>query len=237
MGLATLRGGGSRCQREALSCVLGSVERTDSSIPAEETAHKKSIPAMLFFFAQKQFQTQLQTLKEEREKLLGLKVSAEGRSREYLEKTDAQRQKIVSEFEQLRQFLEEQERLLLARLAELEKGMTKMRDENVTKLCEEISRLSELIHEMEGKCRQPASEFLQDFRNTLSRCEKGQFQQPVEISPELEKRLSDFCPKIFVLKETLKKLKDTLPSKLEREWGESLGKEGPGKKAANGRRS
>ncbi|TFJ97024.1 corticosteroid 11-beta-dehydrogenase isozyme 1-like [Platysternon megacephalum] len=32
----------------------------------------------------KQIQTRLQTLKEEREKLLGLKVSAEGKSREYL---------------------------------------------------------------------------------------------------------------------------------------------------------
>ncbi|XP_026502387.1 tripartite motif-containing protein 15-like [Terrapene carolina triunguis] len=56
-------------------------------------------------------------------------------------------------------------------------------------------------------------------QNSLSpRCKKGQFQRPVEISPELEKRLSDFSPKIFVLKETLKKLKDTLPSELEREW-------------------
>ncbi|EMP25889.1 Zinc finger protein RFP [Chelonia mydas] len=139
-------------------------------------------------------------------------------AQEYKEETDAQRQKIMSEFERLRQFLEEQERLLLARLTELEKGMTKMRDENVTKLCEEISHLNELIREMEGKCRQPASEFLQDVRSTLSRCEKGQFQQPVEISPELEKRLSDFSPKILVLKETLKKLKDTLPSELERKW-------------------
>ncbi|XP_065421176.1 zinc finger protein RFP-like isoform X1 [Chrysemys picta bellii] len=198
-----------------LICVIcreSQVHRAHTVFPVEEAAQQYK----------KQIQTRLQTLKEEREKLLGLKVSTEGRSREYLEKTDAQRQKIVSEFERLRQFLEEQERLLLARLAELEKGMTKMRDENVTKLCEEISRLSELIREMEGKCRQPASEFLQDVRSTLSslspRCKKGQFQQPVEISPELEKRLSDFSLKIRVLKETLKKLKDTLPSKLEREW-------------------
>ncbi|KAH1182682.1 hypothetical protein KIL84_004174 [Mauremys mutica] len=133
--------------------------RAHSVFPVEEAAQQYK----------KQFQTRLQTLKEEREKLLGLKVSAEGRSREYLEKTDAQRQKIVSEFEQLRQFLEEQERLLLGQLAELEKGMTRMQEENFTKLCEEISRLSELIREMEGKCRQPVSEFLQDVRNTLTR--------------------------------------------------------------------
>ncbi|XP_044838094.1 zinc finger protein RFP-like isoform X1 [Mauremys mutica] len=200
---------------QQLICVIcreSQAHRAHSVFPVEEAAQQYK----------KQFQTRLQTLKEEREKLLGLKVSAEGRSREYLEKTDAQRQKIVSEFEQLRQFLEEQERLLLGQLAELEKGMTRMQEENFTKLCEEISRLSELIREMEGKCRQPVSEFLQDVRNTLTslspRCEKGQFQQPLEISPELEKRLCDFCPKIFVLKETLKKLKDTLPSELEREW-------------------
>ncbi|CAM4558718.1 E3 ubiquitin-protein ligase TRIM39-like isoform X2 [Lepidochelys kempii] len=219
----TAPGGEQGCEthREALKlfcdtdhqliCVIcreSQVHRAHTVFPVEEAAQEYK----------KQIQTRLQTLKEEREKLLGLKVSAEGRSREYLEETDAQRQKIMSEFERLRQFLEEQERLLLARLAELEKGMTKMRDENVTKLCKEISHLNELIHEMEGKCRQPASEFLQDVRSTLSRCEKGQFQQPVEISPELEKRLSDFSPKILVLKETLKKLKDTLPSELEREW-------------------
>lgn len=67
----------------------------------------------------------------------------------------------MSEFEQLHQFLREQERLLLARLAELDQEIVKLQDENVTKLSKEISRLSEQISELEGKCRQPASEFLQ----------------------------------------------------------------------------
>uniref|UniRef100_A0A8C3HSN2 Uncharacterized protein n=1 Tax=Chrysemys picta bellii TaxID=8478 RepID=A0A8C3HSN2_CHRPI len=60
-------------------------------------------------------------------------------------KIEAERQKIVSEFEQLRQFLEEQERLLLAQLEELDKEIVKIQDENVTKLSEEISHLSDLI--------------------------------------------------------------------------------------------
>ncbi|KAG6924148.1 tripartite motif containing 15 [Chelydra serpentina] len=120
-------------------------------------------------------------------------------------KTDAEREKIVSQFKQLHQFLEEEERLLLAELGELEKKIVKLQDENVTKLSAEISRLSELISEMEGKCQQPASEFLQDVRSTLSRCEQGKFQQPVEISPDLAKKLSDFTQKNIVLKETLRK--------------------------------
>uniref|UniRef100_A0A8C3HMK4 RING-type E3 ubiquitin transferase n=1 Tax=Chrysemys picta bellii TaxID=8478 RepID=A0A8C3HMK4_CHRPI len=101
-------------------------------------------------------QDNLKTLREEREKLLGFKVTGEGKSQE---------QKIVSEFQQLRQFLEEQERLLLAQLEKLDEEMVKIQKENVTKLSEEISRLSELIREMEGKCQKPASEFLQVRRS------------------------------------------------------------------------
>ncbi|KAG6921708.1 tripartite motif containing 10, partial [Chelydra serpentina] len=120
-----------------------------------------------------------------------------------------ERQKIVSEFQQLRQFLEEQERLLLAHLEKLDEELVKIQNENITQLSEEISRLSELISELEGKCQKPASEFLQDVRSTLNRCEKGKFQQPEEISPELEEQVSDFSQKTIVLLETLRKFKGT----------------------------
>ncbi|CAM2101585.1 unnamed protein product [Caretta caretta] len=53
--------------------------------------------------------------------------------------TQAKRQKIVSEFQQLRQFLEEQERLLLAQLEKLDEEIVKIQKENITKLLEEIS--------------------------------------------------------------------------------------------------
>ncbi|KAG6922434.1 tripartite motif containing 15 [Chelydra serpentina] len=103
-----------------------------------------------------------------------------------------------------------------------------LQNENVRKLSEEISRLSELISELEGKCQKPASEFLQDVRSTLSRCEKGKFQQPEEISPELEERVSGFSQKTIALLEALRKFKDTLPSELERKRGKSLGPFGQG---------
>uniref|UniRef100_A0A8C8S9W0 TRI27 protein n=1 Tax=Pelusios castaneus TaxID=367368 RepID=A0A8C8S9W0_9SAUR len=54
-------------------------------------------------------------------------------------KTQTERQKIVSEFQQLRQFLEEQERLLLAQLEKLEKEMGMFHTDNITTLSEEIS--------------------------------------------------------------------------------------------------
>uniref|UniRef100_A0A8C8SPU0 Zinc finger protein RFP-like n=1 Tax=Pelusios castaneus TaxID=367368 RepID=A0A8C8SPU0_9SAUR len=76
-------------------------------------------------------------------------------------KTQTERQKIVSEFQQLRQFLEKQERLLLAQLENLDEEMVMIQTENIAELSAEISRLSELISEVEGKCQKPDTEFLQ----------------------------------------------------------------------------
>ncbi|XP_026503082.1 tripartite motif-containing protein 15-like, partial [Terrapene carolina triunguis] len=137
--------------------------------------------------------------------------------------TEAERQKIMSEFEQLHQFLREQEQLLLARLAELDREIVKLQDENVIRLSKEISRLSEQISELEGKCRQPASEFLQDIRSTMSRSEEGKFQQLLEASSELERSLSNFCQKNIAVKLTLNKLKDVLPLELKTGKGKSMG--------------
>uniref|UniRef100_K7F222 Uncharacterized protein n=1 Tax=Pelodiscus sinensis TaxID=13735 RepID=K7F222_PELSI len=112
-------------------------------------------------------QAHLKTLREEREKLLGWKATGERRSQEYLKETQAERQKIVAEFQQ--QFLEEQERLLLAQLS-LDEETGRLQTDADGKLSVQISRLSELIGELEGKCQKPASEFLQDMRSTLSSC-------------------------------------------------------------------
>ncbi|XP_075768643.1 uncharacterized protein LOC142821595 isoform X2 [Pelodiscus sinensis] len=165
----------------------------------------------------------LKTLREEREKLLGWKVTGEGKSQEYLKQTQAERQKIVAEFQQLRQFLEEQEQLLLAQLEKLDEEIGRLQTDTVRKLSMQISHLSELISELEGTCQKPASEFLQDVRNILSRCETEQFQQSEEISPELEEQISGFSQKTIALSETLREFKDTLPSALERARRKSLG--------------
>ncbi|XP_075768897.1 zinc finger protein RFP-like isoform X2 [Pelodiscus sinensis] len=144
-------------------------------------------------------------------------------AQEYKKQTQAERQKIVAEFQQLRQFLEEQERLLLAQLEKLDEEIGRFQTDTVRKLSAQISRLSEQIGELEGKCQKPASEFLQDIRSTLSRCETGPFQPPEEISPELGERVRGFSQKTIALSETLRQFTDTLPSSLERARGKSLG--------------
>ncbi|XP_075765622.1 E3 ubiquitin-protein ligase TRIM7-like [Pelodiscus sinensis] len=110
-------------------------------------------------------------------------------AQEYKKQTQDERQKIVAEFQQLRQFLEEQERLLLAQLEQLDEETGRLQTDTVRKLSAQISHLSEQIGELEGTCQKPASEFVQDVRSTLSRCETGPFQPPEEISPELDERV------------------------------------------------
>ncbi|CAM5104942.1 unnamed protein product [Natator depressus] len=213
-------GGGRVCgeHQEALKLFCEEDQTPICVICRESRAHRAHTVVPIQEAAEEykeKIQAHLKTLREEREKWLGFKVTGEERSQEYLKQTETERQKIVSEFQQLRQFLEEQERLLLAQLEKLDKEIVKIENENITKLSEGISCLSELISEMEGKCQKPGSEFLQDVRSTLSRCEKGKFQQSEEISPELEEQVSDFSQKTIVLMETLRKFKDTLPSALE----------------------
>ncbi|XP_075768651.1 uncharacterized protein LOC142818147 isoform X2 [Pelodiscus sinensis] len=194
-------------------CVVCDRSQAHTVVPIKEAAqeYKENLAA------------HLKALREEREKLLEWKATAEGKSQEYLKQTQAKRQKIVAEFQQLQQFLEEQEQLLLAQLEKLDEDIGRLQTDADRKLSTQISCLSKQIGELEGKCQKPVSEFLQDVRNTLNRCETGQFQPPEEISPELEEQVSGFSQKMIMLSETLREFKDTLPSALERARGKSLG--------------
>ncbi|CAM5090893.1 unnamed protein product, partial [Natator depressus] len=134
-----------------LACDRSRAHRDHTVVPIEEAAEEYK----------EKIQAHLQTLREEREKFLGFKVTGEKRSQEYLKQTQAERQKIACQFQQLRQFLEEQERLLLAQLDQLDKEIVNIQHDYFPKLSKKISHLSELISEMEGKGQESASEFLQ----------------------------------------------------------------------------
>nr|XP_014429122.1 zinc finger protein 764-like isoform X1 [Pelodiscus sinensis] len=144
-------------------CVVYDKSQAHMLVPLQEAAQE-------YKFLQEKLEAHLKTLREEREKLLRRRTTAEGKSQEYL-----------------------------------------------------VSCLSKGISELEGTCQKPTSEFLQDVRSTLSRCEMGQFQLPEEISPELEEQVRGFSQKMIALLGRLREFKDTLPSALERARGKSLG--------------
>ncbi|CAI5768147.1 E3 ubiquitin-protein ligase TRIM7-like [Podarcis lilfordi] len=148
-------------------------------------------------------------------------VPLEEASQEYKKQTDAEREKMVAEFRRLHQFLEEQEKRILAQMAEVEKEIAAKREEQLARLSRELSSLEGLIREMEEKLQEPASELLQDIRSFLQRSqEKEKLEDPpVAFPPALKWRIWDFCDINPFLEGVMEKFRDTV------EYGLQLQKE------------
>ncbi|XP_074786629.1 zinc finger protein RFP-like [Athene noctua] len=185
-------------------CDRSQAHRSHAVLPVEQAAQEYK----------EEIQARLQALKEEREKYLQSRKTGARKSL-YLGKTKSEGKKTVCEFEQLHQFLKDQEHLLLTQLADLDRAITRVQEEAVAKVSEEMFHLDTMIWEMEGKFQQPASEFLQDIRRLLDSCEMMKFIPPVEISSDLERRLEDFVQKNVVVRGTLRECQDNLMFKLQ----------------------
>ncbi|KAL8213180.1 UNVERIFIED_CONTAM: Pre-mRNA-splicing factor ATP-dependent RNA helicase dhx15 [Gekko kuhli] len=124
-----------------------------------------------------------------------------------LEQTGTGREEIVAECQKLRQFLEEQERLLPAQVEEVEKEIERQKDEHLARLSVKLSSLENVIQEMEEKIHQPATELLQGVRSILQRCEekkKEKLEDPVAFPFVLKWRILDICDLNILLKGVVK---------------------------------
>uniref|UniRef100_A0A8D2Q556 Tripartite motif containing 7 n=1 Tax=Varanus komodoensis TaxID=61221 RepID=A0A8D2Q556_VARKO len=169
--------------------------RPHSVVPIEEAAQEYK----------EQIQSRLDFLKKERQQLLEFKTEDDKKSQDLL--VEGERQKVLSEFEGLRQFLHEQEQLLLSQLDKMEKGITRRQNENITELSKEISLLNKLIDDLEEKNQEPVnpSNFLKIVRSDNIKCEK-----PISVSSDMKGHICNFSVKTEVLKGTLKKFKEEL---------------------------
>lgn len=103
----------------------------------------------------------LNTLRRDRDKIQGFQAKGEADILAALTKLQEQRQYIVAEFKQGRQFLKKREQHLLNQLARLEQLLTEGREKFKTRGVSELDRLTLVISELEGKARQPAAELMQ----------------------------------------------------------------------------
>ncbi|CAI5768153.1 E3 ubiquitin-protein ligase TRIM7-like [Podarcis lilfordi] len=159
----------------------------------------------------------LDNVRKEREKILEFKANAEKESQDLLKRTRAEKEKMVAEFRQLHQFLEEEEKRILAQMAEVEKEIAAQREEHLARLSGELYSLESLIREMEEKLQEPASELLQDIGSFLQRSQaKQKFKNPPEAFPlALKWRICDFCDMTPFLEAVMKKFRDTMEYGLE----------------------
>ncbi|XP_077778365.1 zinc finger protein RFP-like isoform X2 [Podarcis muralis] len=140
---------------------------------------------------------------------------------EYKKQTGAEREKMAAEFRRLHQFLEEQEKRILAQMAEVEKEIAAKREERLARLSRELSSLDSLIREMEEKLQEPESELLQDIGSFLQRShEKENLEDPpVAFPPALKWRIWDFGDINPFLEGVMQQFRDTV------EYGLQLQKE------------
>nr|XP_056701848.1 tripartite motif-containing protein 10-like [Euleptes europaea] len=157
----------------------------------------------------------LETVKNERKKILAYKADAEKESQDMLKTTKLKREKIVAHFERLHKFLLYQERLTLFQLEELEKEIASKKDEHLARLSEELASHESLIQEMEEKHQQQAIKVLQDVRRTLQRYKtKEKFDNPEAFPSELKWRLQGCCEINPFLEGIIKKFPESLVSGL-----------------------
>ncbi|XP_032997424.1 zinc finger protein RFP-like [Lacerta agilis] len=187
-------------------CDRSKLHKYHSIIPIEEAAQ----------VYQEKIHHCLQTLKEEKDKILSFKLEAEKPSQDLLAETDSERQKLMLEFQQLRQFLEKEEQILLTRLQKLEIEIEKKKEEHAAKFSEEISRISTLIGELEQKGQEPPGGLMQDIGSVFNRCKTGKFQFPTPPdSLELSTMLQEFSKESASLQGELRKFRETLD---EQKW-------------------
>ncbi|XP_025032099.1 zinc finger protein RFP-like [Python bivittatus] len=158
----------------------------------------------------------LKAQKEEKIKIVTYGRNTEEKTREMLDLIKRERENTVAEFRKLRCWLEEQEKLLLARMEETEKEIVARRDECLAKHVEELSSLDNLIQEMEKKQQQPASKLLQDIGSVLEKYQpKKPLENPVAFPLELKWTIWDYRDISVFLKGIIKQFRDTLEVGLE----------------------
>ncbi|XP_067321605.1 E3 ubiquitin-protein ligase TRIM39-like [Anolis sagrei] len=155
----------------------------------------------------------LKSLKKLQEEICAFKTQTDTERKVLLKQTKAGRKKTVAAFKELHRFLEQQEKLLLSQIKEVEKEIASRRDKHMANLSEELSSLENIIREMELKCLQPASEFLQDIKSTLQRCEaKKEFKKPDVFPLELKWKIWDSGDIAVFLEGAMKQVRDELIS-------------------------
>ncbi|XP_036623040.1 E3 ubiquitin-protein ligase TRIM31-like isoform X1 [Trichosurus vulpecula] len=176
-----------------------------------------------------EIQRELESLKESKEKIMHLKEN--NMIQALLNQIQDKKLRIMSEYQQFREFLDVQEQLLLAQMEELEKDITCKKEQHVTQVSQKISHLEKLINKMEERASKTPSEILKigkqleernqecpaTFQKNLRHPERVgaslRWKQELLLltvftaSEDLEERVCAFTGKIDALEESMRSFK------------------------------
>ncbi|KAK2514054.1 hypothetical protein Q9233_015167 [Columba guinea] len=153
----------------------------------------------------------LQKQKEE------FKPGGEKQSDALLGTVASERQRLRDTFQELQQFLREQEAVLQAQLDRAHRELAEERQQYISGVSERKSLLDTLIVEIEKKRDQPVVEFLTDVGKTLSSCEAAKAPIPEPVSPELQRTVRSLLETSQLVLGAMAKFKVNLLSEMDRE--------------------
>nr|XP_028575449.1 zinc finger protein 613-like [Podarcis muralis] len=134
-----------------------------------------------------------------------IKAQRRRKSEDLLRETEAERKNIIREWEELRRFVEDQEKLVLRRLQKLDNDIVRRRDERVLEGSEQAT-----FHESRESNQNP---LVKSIRTAESR-KNGAFPEFESGFLELEQRIRHFSEKRMVLQEVLLAFKEILQLEL-----------------------
>lgn len=139
------------------------------SLSQEHRGHRVRPIAEAALEYKEQIQKQLEYLKELKKSGEEQRSQGDKNTANYLKQTQIQKERVRYQWEQLCQFLEEQERLFVAWLEELGQTIGQVRETYDTRVSRDIDLLDKLIEELEAKQCQSEWELMQDNGCTLHR--------------------------------------------------------------------
>ncbi|XP_008573178.1 PREDICTED: pyrin [Galeopterus variegatus] len=162
-----------------------------------------------------QIEKQLEHLKKLRISGEEQRLQGDEKMANFLKQTETQRQKIRCQLEQLCQFLEQQEKLFVAWLEQLDQTISKVRETYGTQVSRDITLLDELIGELEAKQHQSDWELLQDIGVTLHRAKTVTIPELWTTPPELKEKIHLLYQKSEFVEKSMKHFSETLRSEIE----------------------
>ncbi|XP_029437593.1 E3 ubiquitin-protein ligase TRIM39-like isoform X2 [Rhinatrema bivittatum] len=153
-----------------------------------------------------QLQSCLKSLRKELMNVQAFQTKEQERTRKLKENVEIQRQRIVSEFEELNRFLRLEKQGLLDRLAEEEGEILQQLDNSILGLAKQNSLLENTIRELEEKYHSAAIDLLEEVKSALSRGEEMKCQEPEPVDTEIKKNAYNYPLQYFTLKNIIKKL-------------------------------
>ncbi|KAG8434325.1 hypothetical protein GDO86_012632 [Hymenochirus boettgeri] len=149
-------------------------------------------------------QEHLEPLKWHLEDLLYCKSRQEKDCEDLKKNIEAQRIKILSEFEEINQLLNREKHVLLKRLDMTEKMITQKLGENVSRLQNECTSLDKIITEIDEKLNESPVNLVKNVQRLLKRCDSVTLLEPHRERAECNQNFYSAPRQFMVLKEILK---------------------------------